>query len=191
MHWLFLSLFLLTTELGTKGLIPVALHVDGAEFYSNSEYLVWSMASVLSEAHVWDCKFPLCILPHDSMATDEVKKQVHTLVAKVVAWSLHHAACGRAPSCGFNGEPLSGVRAELAGKPLASSWRMCFFGFRFDEKARKETNFFQRSYQHSLICMNCMAQKKHKGWIPELSYKNFHPSAVHRMTPVSFLPIDP
>ena len=124
------------------------------------------------------------------MATDEVKKQVHTLVAKVVSWSLRQSACGRAPSCGFNGEPLSGVRAELAGKPLASSWRMCFFGFRFDEKARKETNFFQRSYQHSLICMNCMAQKKHKGWIPELCYKNFYPSAVHRMTPVSFLPID-
>ncbi|CAL1135367.1 unnamed protein product [Cladocopium goreaui] len=47
-----------------------------------------------NQAHVWDCKFPLCILPHDSMATDEVKKQVHTLVAKVVAWDLYPSSLG-------------------------------------------------------------------------------------------------
>lgn len=29
------------------GLLPVALHVDGAEFYSNSERYVWSWGSIL------------------------------------------------------------------------------------------------------------------------------------------------
>ena len=28
-----------------KGLIPIAFHVDGAEFYSNSEFYVWSIGS--------------------------------------------------------------------------------------------------------------------------------------------------
>ena len=38
-----------------SGLIPVALHTDGAEFYSNSEFYVWSWGSVLSTGEAWGC----------------------------------------------------------------------------------------------------------------------------------------
>ena len=31
-----------------QGLLPMTFHVDGAEFYSNSEYVVWSMSSALA-----------------------------------------------------------------------------------------------------------------------------------------------
>ena len=30
------------------GLVPVALHIDGAEFYSNSEFYVWSWGSLFA-----------------------------------------------------------------------------------------------------------------------------------------------
>ena len=35
-----------------SGTIPFIFHVDGAEFYTNSEYLVWSFSSALSSGDV-------------------------------------------------------------------------------------------------------------------------------------------
>ena len=92
--------------MASQGMIPLCLHVDGAEFYSNSEYLCWSMASIFAEGHVFDTKFPLCVLPHQSMATDAVKQHVHTTVAKVLAWSLRVAATGVFPTKGAFDEPF-------------------------------------------------------------------------------------
>lgn len=169
-----------------QGTIPLCFHVDGAEFYSNSEYICWSVASLLSDAHVFDSKFPVAILPHQSMQTESVKRDVHRLVAKVIGWSLKISASGIGPTTGPFGETLTGERAMMAGKPLASGWRGTYFGCRFDEKARKEVNEFPRSYQHSLVCMNCLAQQPHKDWEPELCYKNFHSSAAYRLCPISF-----
>lgn len=56
-----------------KGLIPLQVHMDGAEFYSNSEYLVWSIGSVLVENdQPLDTKFVICCVPHEAMQTPEV-----------------------------------------------------------------------------------------------------------------------
>ena len=180
------EVFLASCFIASQGMIPLCLHVDGAEFYANSEYLCWSMASIFADGHVFDCKFPLCVLPHQSMATDAVKQHVHTTVAKVLSWSLRVAATGVFPTKGAFDEPLSGPRLQEANKSIASGWKATYFGFRFDEKARKESNLFQRTYQHSLICMNCLAQKQHKGWQPALCYKNMHSSAAHRLAPISY-----
>lgn len=161
------------------------LHVDGAEFYSNSEYLCWSIGSALSSEHVLDSKLPVCILPHSAMVDEGVKLGVHKTVAAVLRWSLFHCRTGIAPANDHDGLPLSGERAQMSGQVLGGGWTGCFWGFRFDEKARKEVNYFQRTYNHSLICMRCMAQKEHKNWFPELSYKNFHSTAGYRLTPIS------
>ena len=56
-----------------QGLIPLAIHCDGAEFYSNSEYMVWSIGSCLVENdHVFDTKFVTCCLPHEAMQSNDV-----------------------------------------------------------------------------------------------------------------------
>lgn len=56
-----------------RGLIPIAVHCDGAEFYSNSEYMVWSVGSCLVENdHVFDTKFVTCCLPHEAMQSNDV-----------------------------------------------------------------------------------------------------------------------
>ena len=143
------------------------------------------MSSLLSESHIWDSKFPICILPHDALGTATTKRHAHETIAKVVAWSLEHAASGTAPMTGFYNEPLVGHRADMVVRSWLEVGKLVFFAFRYDEKARKETNYFSRTYQHSLICIRCMAQKEHKNWIPGLSYKNFHSSAAHRMTQIS------
>lgn len=66
-------------------------------------------------------------------------------------------------------QQLEDYRKKLGGQTLALGWNACYWGFRHDEKARKEANYFPRSYQHSYICVRCMAQKHHKGWCPLLS----------------------
>lgn len=170
-------------------MIPLALHVDGAEFYSNSEYLCWSMSSILtgSDLHVFDTKYPMVILPHACLGNESVKAHVHACVAKVIGWSLRCASEGRAPTVGAFGEALRGARKDFGGQTLSGGWRATYFAFRFDEKARKEVNYFERSYQHSFICMRCVAQQCHKNWNPQLCYKNMHPSAAHRLAPISSL----
>ena len=115
----------------------------------------------------------------------KVKNAVNQLIAQVVGWSLRQAARGEAPATGCFGETLEGDRAKMAGSELALGWRACYFGSKYDAKARKEINQFPRSYLRSLICETCLAQKKHKNWIPELTYKNFYASAGHRLTKIS------
>lgn len=161
------------------------MHVDGAEFYSNSEYICWNISSALSTDHVYDTRFPMVVIPHESMRSEATKQHVHQVIAQVVAWSLESAASGVYPTTGPFGEQLIGRRSDLKGAPLANGWRGVYYGFRADEKARKETHCFFRSYQHSLICMNCLAQKPHKGWHPELSYKDMTKDAGHRLSRIS------
>ena len=161
------------------------MHTDGAEFYSNSEYLVFSMGSIFAEGHVWDCKFPCIIIPHSHMIESNVKKLVHETASIVFAWSLRAASSGVFPSHGPFGEEMDGFRRELANTPLSGGWRACYFGFRYDAKARKETNYFPRSYQRNFVCESCLASKTRKSCAPALSYKNFYPTAGYRMTTIS------
>ena len=167
------------------GLLPMILHVDGAEFYTNTEFVVWSVQSAFSSGDVWDTKFPICIISHESMRENDIKLKTQETIASVVAWSLRCAAQGQWPHVGPHGEVFEGARKELQGQQLSGGFKACYFGFRADGKARKEANNFQRTYQHSLICESCLAQRSHKGWQPLLNYKNFYPTAAYRMTKIS------
>lgn len=166
-------------------MIPILLHYDGAEIYTNNEYLCWSFCSLFASGDVLDVKFPLVVLPSHSVLQDAVHDRVHEVVAHVISWSLKIAASGIAPATGAFGEALNEHRSALAGTRLAKGWKGTFFGFRCDEKARKEIHKFSRSYQHGNICTRCVAQKKFSGWSPQLCYKNLHPSAAHRLGPIS------
>lgn len=171
-----------------QGLVPICIHVDGAEFYSNSEVLVWSMQSVFSSGqHVWDSKYPLVVIPHEMIRDADIKQQVQEVIAQVLKWSFRCCAEGVWPSTGPFGEALpSGHRSCQKGKPLAGgAYRACYFGFRADGKGRKEAHMFPRSYLHSFICEACYAQREHKDWDCALSYKNFYQSAAYRLTTIS------
>ena len=144
------------------------------------------MGSVFAETgNIWDIKFPIAVIPHSALIDNEVKTQLHQKVSEVIAWSLRSAAAGMFPSHGPDGKRLSGQRSSAAGRVCAGNFRAMYFGYRYDAKARKETNAFPRSYLHNFICEACLACKKHKGWNPLLSYKNCYPNAAWRMTPIS------
>ena len=70
-----------------QGLIPLCIHVDGAEMFTNNEFMVWSIQSVFaSGANVWDAKFPVCIIPLESMRDQDVKDAANQAVAEIVSW---------------------------------------------------------------------------------------------------------
>ena len=107
------------------------------------------------------------------------------MVAQVVAWSLKITASGVWPMEGCFGEELDRHRQKLNRVSFASGWRAAYFGFKYDGKARKETNNFPRSYLHNYICESCLAQRPHKDWDCRMTYMNFYPGAPHRMTLIS------
>lgn len=152
--------------------------------------MVWSLQSAFTSGYdVWDAKFPICFIPLQNLREETIKQKIQENIANIVGWSLRSASKGFWPSEGPAGFELEGShRKSLAGRQLAGGYRACYFGFRADGKARKESHLFQRSYLHSLVCEACMAQKAHKQWQPLLTYKNFYPSAAFRMTTVSPAP---
>ena len=152
--------------------------------------MVWSLQCIFASGNdVWDSKYPLCVIPVESLRDPDIQAKTQQVMAEVVAWSFDQSIKGVWPSEGPPGHKLFGVhRKNQVGRELAGGYRGCYWGFRCDGKARKECNMFQRSYMHSLICESCLAQRPHKDWQPLLNYKNFYPSAAHRLTIISLAP---
>ena len=145
------------------------------------------MGSALASGDVWDAKFPSVVIPYECMVDSKIRKNVNEKVAEILAWSMGVCATGRFPTTGPSGEELDAARAAKGGSPLCGEFKACYYGFRADGKARKETQEFPRSYMHSWICEKCFAQKRHKEWEPRMNYQNFSDAAAYRMTFLSAL----
>ncbi|CAE7761614.1 unnamed protein product, partial [Symbiodinium necroappetens] len=165
-------------------ILPVVFHVDGAEFYKNNEYVVWSMSSIHAKADVWDCKLPLCIVPHVAMRDDSVAAHVHKRVAEVLAWSMECAATGLGPKAGEDGLPFqSAFRHRLKGQVLPGGYKLAYTGFKADMKARMQANRFERYYNCDLICEACFAEKAKPN--KTCPFTDFSETACHRLTRIS------
>ena len=142
--------------------VPMVLHTDGAEVYTNCEFYIWSISSLLpTRGHVLDDKFQIFKIPHACMRRKTIKDQVMRSVAAFFAWSFDVLASGRPPAHGFYGEPWkrNSIMQKLydKGDPLFGPWHCIFSGMKSDLKARKEINFFDRSYMHLNMCDACDA----------------------------------
>ena len=56
----------------------------------------------------------------------QVRDLVNETIAKITAWSLKHAALGKAPTRGYYGEKFApnSFRSGLAGKTLANNYKI-------------------------------------------------------------------
>ena len=113
-------------------LLPQIWHVDGAEMYRNQEFNVWSSRSPLCIGHWRDIKHMYCFIECAKMRSRQAFTSAHTVVAQVLAWSVHISETGIGPKHGFYGEPLAGRRALMADKPLAGGYAMIFSGWTGD-----------------------------------------------------------
>jgi hypothetical protein len=149
---------LLDPTLDTSRLIPLTLHLDGAEIYSNSEFWVLSFASVLAtDCNVFDAKFPILKIPHAQIRDPACKRKAIQLMARFVAWCFEILQHGVCPKVGMYGEPLEGVCATLIDQPIMGGYRAACIGFKADLKGRKEANFFKQFYGAIRVCERCRA----------------------------------
>jgi len=127
-------------------LLPLCLHLDGAEIFSNSEFYVLSFSSVMARGcSVLDAKFPVLKIPHSAIQEPERKKHAMRVMAAFVAWNFQVLQTGRGPRAGFYGEPfdVESVRASLIDKPLMGSYTAGCVGFKSDLKCARRRTFLQ------------------------------------------------
>jgi hypothetical protein len=168
---------------------PVRVHCDGAEVFRNNEFFIWDWGSAtVLQGHVADAKFPAVLIPHWMMRENNVKNNVHRIVAEVFAWSFKALQSGTAPLRGLKGEefnPLS-YRAKLAGLPLMEGHTAVFVGWKGDGKARKECHFFfTRNWSCRNCCDECHATQPFARTPPDLLYTDTRPTANWRATFIS------
>lgn len=167
--------------------VPLVVHTDGAEAFTDQEALIISMSSLISETsrNVWDSKLVLCMLMERSIHDATVRDAAMQDICSFLAWSIDACMAGIAPSCNYYGEEfLAGsVRADAAGRLLAGGWAACYAGWKGDRKERKNLHHLDRNYLSTKICEYCLAVKPTaKCRCKDLTYADSSPNAMWRMT---------
>ena len=116
-----------------KRKIPIVWHVDGADVFSNSEFVIWSWASATSHADSLESKFLLCMVPWEYMQTKAQKRAVYVAVCAYIKWEMEVLNTGKIPEFDFHGRPLA-----RGGESIASGYTAAFAAIKADAKARVE-----------------------------------------------------
>jgi hypothetical protein len=168
--------------------IPMLIHLDGVETFTNQEANIWSFSSCFtSGCSTWDSKFILCAVPLRMTPSHSLKQGFTNEICRFLRWSFSLGMSGVMPDRGFYAEQWApnSWRHQAAGKPIAGLYRICFVGSKCDLKARREVNLLKRHYRATDMCDQCMAQQCFKKACRELNYADFTPGALHLDTEIS------
>lgn len=162
-------------------IIPVQLHVDGADLFRNTEYVVFSVSSVLADTtDISDLKFQFLKVPAECCKTKELLLEVMQRVAAFVAWNVDILQSGVRPSVGFYGEDLEG-----GGEPFMHPYTAAYALFKSDGKARAECHAYEMNYSTIFCCDRCFATQPYPSVLrskrlSELLYTDFRATAGWR-----------
>ena len=134
-------------------------HMDGGEFYTNSEYLVTSWQSAHATGDPFAVKIIMSVIPHAMMTDPAVKKKVMVVIAKYVGYVMWVFDSGVLPFEEFYGETLVGHRGQLAGQEIGGGYRPVFTGFKSDLKEEHEVHNFENWYKCTRFCKDCFAEQ--------------------------------
>ena len=67
---------------------------------------------------------------------------------------------------------------------LFDGLRACFYGFRGDQKARRECHYFSRHYNCTLLCDRCCAKVPTEKNMDDTNFKNFSANAPFLLTSI-------
>jgi len=146
--------------------IPLLVHIDGAEMYTNSEFYVLQFSSLMAvDSNVLDTRFPCIKIPHAWMREKTVKAAVMRRLADWVAWNMSVLQDGHGPPHGYAQEPWpeGGPCSRLVGERLMGDYSGAYMGFKSDAKARKEAHCFVQNYQTTKLCDRCEAVQPFAG----------------------------
>ena len=160
--------------------IPMVLHSDGGEAYTNYELQVYSLSSLcVHGGESWDGKFILATIPTWRMPTKAIRDAALHRLTSVLAWSFAACVEGVWPTAGPTADlPLTSDHAARAGQQLAAGWRASFIGWKGDRKARVADHKLARTRQTTQCCELCEACIPYsKAPTPMLSYCDFRACA--------------
>ena len=136
-----------------RQVIPLQIHVDGAEMYAKNPYTVFSISSVLADTtEIMDMKFAVVKIPESCLKPKKILDAAMQKVADFMAWNFEILQKGQIPTTGFYGEPL-GTEAG----PIMGEYTAAFAFFKCDGKARKEPHRFKNHYNSTHCCDGCEA----------------------------------
>ena len=145
--------------------IPLLVHIDGAEVYTNAEFYVLQFSSVMAvDSNVLDTKFPCIKIPHSLMRDKAVKAAAMQRLAEWVAWNFRILQDGHGPPHGYAQEPWveGGPCSKLVGERIMADYSGAYMGFKGDAKARKEAHGFRQNYMSTRVCDRCAAVQPFK-----------------------------
>ena len=124
--------------------IPLQIHVDGAEMFKGSEHLIFSISSVFADSvDIMDVKFAVIKIPTVKLKNKATLQGVMERVAAYFSWNFQVLQEGVVPSEGFYGEDLLGTTTG----PIMGGYTCAFAFFKCDTKARVEAHGFS-NYWH-------------------------------------------
>ncbi|CAK9066934.1 unnamed protein product [Durusdinium trenchii] len=130
------------------------------------------------------------LLPHEVFGAlyardpDQVREGVNKTIAEVTAWSLHYAALGRYPDRGFYGETFekNSYRESLCGNRIAGNFKLTYFAFKADLKARHQCHLLSDYYLCKKMCDRCKAIQPMTSAPHPMTYKNMADNAPYVTT---------
>jgi hypothetical protein len=163
-------------------------HIDGVEFYSNSEFMVWSWSSTHTAGggDPWDTKFPLLVLSHSVMRQSTTRDKVFKKVAEFIGWECSVMMTGKMPACGFEGDEFDpkSLRFAARGKDICDGYFGAFAGVKGDRKSRQQNHKFARNWNATFVCDRCFACQTFNHGPVSLCYGNSSPHAPWRPTEI-------
>ena len=85
--------------------IPLVVHNDGAESFTDQEMDIWSISSAfVTSGNVWDSKFLSFTIMTDMVPRKALKAKLNHTLCRFYKRSFEHCMSGKLPVCGFNGE---------------------------------------------------------------------------------------
>ena len=166
--------------------LPIQIHVDGAEMFKAAEFMIFSVSSVLvdNKADVMDTKFALVKIAAQKLKPRRLLTNAMEKVAAWFAWQFEVCQTGVIPTHGFYGDELD---TTLRGALMDGDYTAAFAFFKSDGKARCESHSFSNNFSTTHCCDGCFATQPvptvlKKVRLKALLYTDTSPNAGWRHT---------
>lgn len=154
------------------------IHSDGGDIYRNTEYSIWSWASVLcDEINTFDTRFLIACVDEEQ----KVKDVTDAELVRYVLWNIEVMQSGVHPTHDHRGKPLVGQRLLRANTALAGGWRASAVGTQSDLQEEVELHKYTRNYMAKFLCERCLGNRHTQTG----SAYDFSPNAMWRSMLIS------
>ena len=148
--------------------VPVGMHGDGAAFSHQDSVYTFSWNSLVGSGTTVQKRFVATLIKKSDFVDGTVQA-----ITRILAWSFNALLSGETPALDWEGRPLAG-----GGAPLAGGWRAALCQVRGDWAFYCELFKFPQWNSAERMCWMCQASSTN----PALGWVRFGPDAGWRKT---------